>query len=206
MYYLCNISLLVFNKNGQSDTVSETVLVVHGAVCWLDLPPLRARVKLNYHGIWITNVWMFSSRLFLNYMLYSPVTLVKETWQTSTQDFEELLIPQSIDSHRYLSEVAGDRYIYTDNNKIFYYKRKTLDSGKRDKIQVGHIIELHITFIAVPVKDGKKKVVSTLRSMTLLDGNLTELISPLRWPLQLRATSDCRQVWHRESGVFTMER
>ncbi|PBK85081.1 hypothetical protein ARMGADRAFT_1087756 [Armillaria gallica] len=64
-YYLSNISLskewqknfdfiqrlnppewqLVFNGNSQSKTVSEMVLVVHRAVCGLDLPPLRARVN-----------------------------------------------------------------------------------------------------------------------------------------------------------------
>ncbi len=44
-----------------------------------------------------------------------------------------------------------------------------------NKIQVGDIIEVHMTFIAVPVKDGKKKVVSTLRLVILLDGNLTEV-------------------------------
>ncbi|KAK0421506.1 hypothetical protein EV421DRAFT_1917347 [Armillaria borealis] len=159
-YYLSNISLskewqkhfnfiqrlnppewqLVFNGNGQSETVSETVLVVHGAVCGLNLPPLRARVK-------------------------------------------------------YLSEAAGDRYVYTDHNEIFYYERKTSESGKREfmdisssKIQVGDIVEVHMTFIAMPVKDGKKKVASTLRSVTLLDGNLTEMAIAAKSNLRLQAS------------------
>ncbi len=43
------------------------------------------------------------------------------------------------------------------------------------KIQIGDIIEVHMTFMAIPQKDGKKKVMVTLRSVTLLDGNLTEV-------------------------------
>ncbi|KAK0217473.1 hypothetical protein EDD85DRAFT_781588, partial [Armillaria nabsnona] len=44
-----------------------------------------------------------------------------------------------------------------------------------NKIQVSDIVEMHISFTAVPLKGGRKKVVSVLRSITLLDGNLTEV-------------------------------
>ncbi|PBK85082.1 hypothetical protein ARMGADRAFT_942352, partial [Armillaria gallica] len=54
------------------------------------------------------------------------------TKRDQAQDFQELLIPQSIDPHRYLSEAAGDRYVYTDDNETFYYERKTFESGERE--------------------------------------------------------------------------
>ncbi|PBL04592.1 hypothetical protein ARMGADRAFT_897565, partial [Armillaria gallica] len=64
-----------------------------------------------------------------------------------------------MDPHRYLSNIAGDKYVYTDDNQVGFYKRKTTASGEREfvevspnKIQVGDIMEMHISFTAVLLK------------------------------------------------------
>lgn len=132
------------------------------------------------------------------------------TRRDQADDLAEVLIPPVMDPHWHLEEVAGEKYVYTDDNEIFCYERKIMDSGEREwvfwsaskpimitdhyrfvdispsKIQIGDIVEVHMMFMAVPVKDGKKKVISTLRSITLLDSNLTEVrfyISDVRWSL-----------------------
>lgn len=132
------------------------------------------------------------------------------TRRDQADNLAEVLIPPAMNPHQHLEEAAGEKYMYTDNNKIFCYKQKIMDSGEREwvfwptskpimitdhyrfvdispsKIQIGDIIKVHMTFMAVPVKDGKKKVISMLRSITLLDSNLTEVrfyVGNVRWSL-----------------------
>ncbi|PBK59613.1 hypothetical protein ARMSODRAFT_1027244 [Armillaria solidipes] len=222
---------LVFKSS--NETVSETVLVLHGAVCRLDLPPVKARVspkRAMYlrQGISITGYGsltfgraieavssiytLFSRDIGERNMANVECIGMHQGFQSlsssncyltrrdQADDLAEVLIPPAMDPHRHLEEAAGEKYVYTDDNEIFCYERKIMDSGEREfvdispsKIQIGDIVEVHMTFMAVPVKDGKKKVISTLRSITLLDGNLTEMVIAAKTNLRLQATTAPRK-------------
>ncbi|PBK82440.1 hypothetical protein ARMGADRAFT_1038601 [Armillaria gallica] len=90
------------------------------------------------------------------------------------QDLSELLITKDMELHGYLANIAEDKYVYMDDNQ-----RK----------RVGDIVEMHISFTAVPLKGGHKKVVSVLRSITLLDGNLTEEAMAAKSNIRIQAST-----------------
>ncbi len=47
-------------------------------------------------------------------------------------DLAKVLIPPAMDPHRHLEEAAGEKYMYTDDNEIFCYEQKIMDSGERE--------------------------------------------------------------------------
>jgi len=44
-----------------------------------------------------------------------------------------------------------------------------------EMLQEGDIVEVQVSFIAIPLRDGKWKINTTMRSMTLFDGTFTQV-------------------------------
>lgn len=42
--------------------------------------------------------------------------------QEMAQDLSELLITKDMDPHGYLANIAGDKYVYTDDNQVGFYE------------------------------------------------------------------------------------
>ncbi|KAJ3493814.1 hypothetical protein NLJ89_g10931 [Agrocybe chaxingu] len=87
-----------------------------------------------------------------------------------------------VDPHGYLAEAAGPNLFHGEDNEVYYYER-TIDRSGKDykfiptrpgKFQVGDIVEVQTSFIAVPLRDNKFKTSMILRSITLLEGRHTQ--------------------------------
>ncbi|KAL6301050.1 hypothetical protein BKA93DRAFT_739447 [Sparassis latifolia] len=68
-------------------------------------------------------------------------------------------------------------YIHTTDNKVLYYERSTLDEHGKSRtlpiqpaaIQIGHMVELQVSFCAVPISKGKYRFLHKLRSICVLN-------------------------------------
>ncbi|GLB39707.1 hypothetical protein LshimejAT787_0702170 [Lyophyllum shimeji] len=91
--------------------------------------------------------------------------------------FGELVDPKKI-----LEGMARDsQQVHTDDNEVLYFKRRTGDDGKHvyEKVgpqmfRVGDIVELQVTFVVVPLKGDRYKMMSVLRSIALIDGSFSQ--------------------------------
>ncbi len=54
------------------------------------------------------------------------------TRRDQADDLAKVLIPPAMDPHQHLEEAAGEKYMYTDDNEIFCYEQKIMDSGERE--------------------------------------------------------------------------
>ncbi|PBK87462.1 hypothetical protein ARMGADRAFT_1085482 [Armillaria gallica] len=194
--------------NDEEDAATEVLFVVHGAVSSRDLAPMISKVntkKALYlrQGLTVTG---YGAESFARAVEAIPKLFAlfsrdigehnMSEMDCMAQDLSELLITKDMDPHGYLANIAGDKYVYTDDNQVRFYERKTTASGEREfvevspnKIQVGDIVEMHVSFTAVPLKGGRKKVVSVLRSITLLDGNLTEEAVAAKSNIRIQAST-----------------
>ena len=108
-----------------------------------------------------------------------------------------------IDPHGYLSEVAGEKYVHSEDNIVQYYRMKTVMDDEATSvdffscrihwvtqfllrclvpvlcnpsaIEPGQIVELEISFQAAPVKGGKMRVSQTLRTILKLADAINEV-------------------------------
>ncbi|PBK84469.1 hypothetical protein ARMGADRAFT_1088476 [Armillaria gallica] len=91
-------------------------------------------------------------------------------------EFGEIVDPLDI-----LGKLHGQVYCHSVDNSVAYYEhRAATDGGFRykeirpEQLQVGDIIEVTFEFIAVPVSKGKAKLIAVLKTITLLDAQLTK--------------------------------
>jgi hypothetical protein len=121
---------------------------------------------------------------------------------TSKRDAPDMVpvpIPPSIDPHGILENLKKGGFIYGEENEVYYYRaHETTSSGtKRYEIyipkdtalmkepksvetvnpqifRVGDIVEAQVSFIVVPLKDKKYKMIVVLRSIALLDATFSQ--------------------------------
>ncbi|KAF8229957.1 hypothetical protein L208DRAFT_1036013, partial [Tricholoma matsutake] len=85
-----------------------------------------------------------------------------------------------VDIHGVLEEMLSNKgekaYTHTEDNQVFYYKSfKDADGSQRPQIFCkGDIIEVQVSFVAVPIRPGsptklRRKMFIVLQSLTLLD-------------------------------------
>ncbi|KAF8891008.1 hypothetical protein BD779DRAFT_1384285, partial [Infundibulicybe gibba] len=85
-----------------------------------------------------------------------------------------------IDPSGALSGLLGAGYYHGEDNIVRYYERTTDNQGDPRylpvapvKMQVGDIVEIQMSLIAVPLREGQYKMSSVLRGVTLMDGQYT---------------------------------
>ncbi|KAF8148181.1 hypothetical protein B0H34DRAFT_803026 [Crassisporium funariophilum] len=83
-----------------------------------------------------------------------------------------------VDLKGYLAKAAGSTYVHTEENKVYYFKKagnKQSETGFQATgpqiFQVGDIVEVQVSFIAIPMQDNKWKII---RSISLFDGRFTQ--------------------------------
>jgi len=80
-----------------------------------------------------------------------------------------------------LAKAAGTAYVHTEDNKVYYSKKTSCKNGDAifqptgpQTFQVGDIVEVQVSFIAVPIRDNKWKISTILRSISLFDTRYTQ--------------------------------
>ena len=114
---------------------------------------------------------------------------------------DELILSADIDPYGYLAKAAGTTLCYTEENAVLYFKQQGTNEDdykfsnsyhkkswyhsrtflhryilvKPVIFGVGDIIEVHASFMAIPLKQGKFKTTMVQRGITLLDGTFTQV-------------------------------
>ncbi|KAF8801842.1 hypothetical protein BYT27DRAFT_7226656 [Phlegmacium glaucopus] len=129
----------------------------------------------------------------------SPITQgraldASNRYLTSKQDtpaMASIPIPTMIDPQGILKKLTKEGFLYSKENEVQYYQVHKSDKGTNrfepvgpEIFQIGDIAKIQVSFIAVPLKDNKHKMIVVLRSITLLDQyfsqiKLLELLGPL---------------------------
>lgn len=117
-----------------------------------------------------------------------------------------------IDPFGSLSKAASSSFVHTEENKVYYFQRKESANGDTawvnayilhleqpdiptnrfqaitpQLIQNGDIVEVQVSFIAVPIRDNKYRISTVLRSISLLDGQFSQVrhaqteLTPRSW-------------------------
>ncbi|EAU85054.2 hypothetical protein CC1G_04150 [Coprinopsis cinerea okayama7 len=88
-----------------------------------------------------------------------------------------------IDPNGTLTQVAGDRYFYGEDNIVYYLEKiENTETGTGNaslqsksigpvKIREGDIVEIQVTFMLVPMKGNKWRMNAVLRCITILDAS-----------------------------------
>ncbi|KAF8809428.1 hypothetical protein BYT27DRAFT_7094373, partial [Phlegmacium glaucopus] len=107
----------------------------------------------------------------------SPITQgraldASNRYLTSKQDtpaMASIPIPTMIDPQGILKKLTKEGFLYSKENEVQYYQVHKSDKGTNRNIRIGDIVKIQVSFIAVPLKDNKHKMIVVLRSITLLD-------------------------------------
>ncbi|KAF8811605.1 hypothetical protein BYT27DRAFT_7089134 [Phlegmacium glaucopus] len=87
-----------------------------------------------------------------------------------------------VDPNDDLKQIGGDLYIHTEDNVVQYLARK-IETGQSLKytnihpirFQRGDIVEVNISFFCVQTRFGKFKMMTALRTLTLLDDKFRQV-------------------------------
>ncbi|RXW11778.1 hypothetical protein EST38_g14077 [Candolleomyces aberdarensis] len=97
---------------------------------------------------------------------------------TVPHERNESFLP-GVDPYNVLRNIQPDCFIHAEDNRVEYCLQQTGENGVKRIIpcdpgtfQTGDIVEMLFSFVAVPVKDRKHKVLLSLRGLTLLNSEL----------------------------------
>ncbi|KIM73462.1 hypothetical protein PILCRDRAFT_29654, partial [Piloderma croceum F 1598] len=69
-----------------------------------------------------------------------------------------------------------NNFIYTQDNQVHYFEYRADNTGIKgyeevdpNKFCIGDIVEVQLSFVVIPIKDGKNKLISVMRALTLLN-------------------------------------
>ncbi|KIL65175.1 hypothetical protein M378DRAFT_77339, partial [Amanita muscaria Koide BX008] len=94
-----------------------------------------------------------------------------------------LELPNGVDPHGVLRATIDEgEYLYCDDNEVKYFECKTDKNGKKlfyrvqpQIYRVGDIVEVQVSFVVTPVREGKRKMRTILRSIALINGKFTQV-------------------------------
>ncbi|KAF8240890.1 hypothetical protein L208DRAFT_1230415 [Tricholoma matsutake] len=94
------------------------------------------------------------------------------TAQRDTPGMVSIPIPASIDPHGILSKLTKEGFIYGKENKVQFYQvhmntedTKHIEPAAPHIFQIGDIVKIQVSFVVVPLKDNKYKMIVMLRSI-----------------------------------------
>ncbi|KAF9465631.1 hypothetical protein BDZ94DRAFT_1306973 [Collybia nuda] len=96
--------------------------------------------------------------------------------------------PPHVDPKRILEEMAiGSEHVHTEENSVFYFTSHLVGPGKRTFVdappqtfRIGDIVEVQVSFVAVPLKGDQYKMLTILHSIALLDGSFGQSASMIK--------------------------
>ncbi|KAF8896010.1 hypothetical protein BD779DRAFT_1466051 [Infundibulicybe gibba] len=86
----------------------------------------------------------------------------------------------AIDPEGILESIAKAGYIHGEENMVDYYTCSHENGGEKFRkagpqvFRIGDLVEVQVSFTVVPLKAGKRKMLSVLRSIALLDGQFSQ--------------------------------
>ena len=112
---------------------------------------------------------------------------------------EPIPISPLVDPHGILENLKKDAFLHGEENQVYYYRvnentsrgikryekhvwdleitmliKKSVETVNPQIFRVGDIVEAQVSFIAVPLKDNKHKMIVVLRSIALLDATFSQ--------------------------------
>ncbi|RDB30758.1 hypothetical protein Hypma_005840 [Hypsizygus marmoreus] len=89
---------------------------------------------------------------------------------------------EGVDPKHVLLAMAGNDHVHTEDNEVLYYSRRTDKEGNNVHVsvgpqtfRVGDLVEVQLSFVVVPLKGDKYKMLAVLRSIALLDGQFRQV-------------------------------
>ncbi|RDB26050.1 hypothetical protein Hypma_006130 [Hypsizygus marmoreus] len=114
---------------------------------------------------------LYATSNFLHCPL-ANTSLIHDAPQDQPVDFGPMVDPNGM-----LATMQGEGFVHSAENKVEYMGMSVnVDTNKvryinidPSKIRIGDIVEVQISFVCIPIKDGFFKLMNILRAITLLD-------------------------------------
>ncbi|RDB19734.1 hypothetical protein Hypma_013178 [Hypsizygus marmoreus] len=113
-----------------------------------------------------------------------------------------------VDPKNILLSMAGEDHIHTEDNEVLYYSRHEDKEGNQVHVSVGpqtfrigDLVEIQLSFVVVPLKGDKYKMLAVLRSIALLSGQFRQVISAATKPAEAATSTLKRKVRYEERGA-----
>ncbi|KAF9031149.1 hypothetical protein BJ165DRAFT_1535480 [Panaeolus papilionaceus] len=103
------------------------------------------------------------------------------THRRNAQYDEREELSETIDPHGFLLAAAGNDYLYTSENVVQYHQLQGGKSGSPARVetcrptvfQVGDVVEVQVSFVALPMRGNRFKISLVLRGMLQLNNEAT---------------------------------
>ncbi|KAF8874666.1 hypothetical protein BD779DRAFT_1678634 [Infundibulicybe gibba] len=128
---------------------------------------------------WQTDVWQTPSHQS------HPSLLVSNRYLTPRRDaprMEHIPFESEVDPHGYLEAMFKDGYVHGEENIVEYYTKSTstkdgkqiFAKGGPQRFREGDIVEVQVSFVVVPLKEQKYKMLGILHAIALLDTSFSQ--------------------------------
>ncbi|KAF8068805.1 hypothetical protein FPV67DRAFT_1414586, partial [Lyophyllum atratum] len=85
---------------------------------------------------------------------------------------------KDVDPKGILQAMTGEGYVHTEDNEVLYFHRRIRHEPLRPQaFRIGDIVEIQVSFIVVPMKGERYKMMTVLRSIALIDGTFSNKVS-----------------------------
>jgi len=134
---------------------------------------------------------------------------------------ESVPFHKGVDPRNILRDMAKNNHIHTEDNYVGYFSMHRDSNGQRRSItklskvdkrnsllfwihrfqacepqvfRVGDIVQVQLSFVVIPVKGGRRKMLTVLRSLALLDESFTNNLVSLLKTIQCHNVNSIRQL------------
>ncbi|KAF8875565.1 hypothetical protein BD779DRAFT_1450017, partial [Infundibulicybe gibba] len=112
-----------------------------------------------------------------------PTLLMSNRYLTPRRDalhMEHIPFEAEVDPHGYLESMIKDGYIHGEENNVEYYTQ-SIKEGKKifvksgpQSFRKGDIVEVQVSFVVVPLKEQRYKMMGVLHAIALLDTSFSQ--------------------------------
>ncbi|KAF8802934.1 hypothetical protein BYT27DRAFT_7260508 [Phlegmacium glaucopus] len=199
-------------KRNSSPVLEEAVFTVQGIILSKDLPPIYKKPRIPAHRF--KYLQQNISLTGLGSATFSKGIL--DSWSPTQSTHASLDI-----SNCYLTplkdvngpvEMKSD-HIHTEDNYVEYFAMHKDSDGQRkfqacepQMFQVGDIIQVQLSFVVIPVKAGRRRMLTVLRSLALLDEGFTVNLGERPGPPSVLPTLKRKVGYNDMEGTFGGEK
>jgi len=120
---------------------------------------------------------------------------------------ESIPFHKGVDPRNVLRDMAKDDHIHTEDNYVEYFSMRRDNDGHQrfqscepQMFRVGDIVQVQLSFVVIPVKAGRRRMLTVLRSLALLDAAFTiKMGEKTRMPPVLAVPTLKRKVGYNDS-------
>ncbi|KAF8800970.1 hypothetical protein BYT27DRAFT_7227042 [Phlegmacium glaucopus] len=110
------------------------------------------------------------------------------TSKRDAPDMQPAPISPLVDPRGILEKLTKEGFLHGEENEVHYYQVHKNDAGGKTSVEtvnpqifrIGDIVEAQVSFIVVPLKDNKHKMIVVLRSIALLDTRFSKVRTIIR--------------------------